>query len=118
MTNDNYNELKDGINVNLTSIASAMAYLHSIEYLTPQEVEEKEMKAKEKDSKGGKKVDPKKKGQEVVVEQEEKVEEEIKVVRSKHFIKLMSDQLESYLEEIISIWYPEEFTKDFRQIRD
>lgn len=30
----------------------------------------------------------------------------------------MSDQLESYLEEIISIWYPEEFTKDFRQIRD
>lgn len=46
------------------------------------------------------------------------MEEEIKIVRSKHFIKLMSDQLEALLEELISIWYPQEFTKDFRQVRD
>lgn len=84
----------ENLKSNLKDIATSMAYLHSIEYLTPQEIEEKEMKAKEKDAKGGKKVDPKKKGQEVVVEQEEKVEEEIKVVRSKHFIKLIGDVIE------------------------
>lgn len=86
--------------------------------MTPQEVEEKEIKLKEKDAKGGKKVDPKKKGQEVVVEQEEKVEEEVKVVRSKHFIKLMGDVIEGYLEELISIWYPEEYNQQFKHIRN